>query len=120
MTLSKIFVGIAAALQLSFLVLEMFFWTKPTGLAVFKLNKEFAEQSKVLAMNQGLYNGFIAAGFIWALFHADPVAYYQLSIFFAACMFVAAVFGALTVSWSIIVVQGLPAALVLASIYFYW
>lgn len=120
MTISKIFVGLAAALQIGFMILEMFFWTKPLGRKVFGLKKEFAEQSKALAMNQGLYNGFIAAGFIWALLHSDPVAYYQLSIFFAVCMLIAGVFGAMTASWKIILVQGLPAALALASIYFYW
>lgn len=120
MTISKIFVGIAAALQIGFLILEIFFWTKPLGRKVFALKTEFAEQSKVLAMNQGLYNGFIAAGFIWALLHSDPIAYYQLSIFFASCMLIAGVFGALTASWKIILVQALPAALVLAAIVFYW
>lgn len=120
MTLSKIFVAIAAALQISFMILEIFFWTKTIGRKAFNLTNEFAEQSKVLAMNQGLYNGFIAAGFIWALLHSDPIAYYQLSIFFSSCMLIAGVFGAVTAGWKIILVQGLPAALVLASIIFYW
>ena len=120
MTLSKIFVAIAAALQLSFLVLEMFLWTKPIGRKVFNLKKEFAEQSKVLAMNQGLYNGFIAAGFTWALLHSDPRAYFQIALFFCACMFIAGVFGAATVSWKILLVQALPAALAAAAVYFYW
>lgn len=120
MTISKILVGIAAALQFYFMILEMFLWTKPLGRKAFGLTKEFAEKSKVLAMNQGLYNGFLAAGFVWALSHTDPIAYFQISLFFCACMFLAGIFGGLTASWKIIPVQALPAAIAAAAVYFYW
>lgn len=120
MTISKVLITVAAALQAWFMIMEMFLWTKPLGRAAFGLTKEFAEQSKVLAMNQGLYNGFIAAGFIWALLHSDPKAYYQIALFFCACMFIAGVFGGATASWKIILVQALPAALAAVAVYYYW
>lgn len=120
MSIARILLGVVAALQTWFMVLEMLFWTKPLGLKAFGLTQEFAEQSKVLAMNQGLYNGFIAAGFIWALFHQDPIAYFQIALFFCACMFLAGVFGAATANWKIALVQALPAALTAAAVYFYW
>ena len=120
MSISKILIGLAAALQFYFMILEMFFWTKPLGLKAFNLTKDFAEQSKTLAMNQGLYNGFIAAGFVWALLHEDPKAYFQISLFFCACMFIAGVFGGATASWKIIPVQALPAAAAALAVYFYW
>ncbi len=100
-------VALVAALHLFFLVLEMFFWTQPLGRKVFKLTPEFAEASKALAANQGLYNGFLAAGLLWGLAIGDA----PIQLFFLGCVVVAGVFGAATVGKKILFVQALPAAL---------
>ena len=105
--LSLILVGLVAALHLGFLVLEMFLWTTPTGRGVFGTDREFAERSKALAANQGLYNGFLVAGLVWGLVADDD----PVQLFFLACVVVAGVFGAATVSRRILWVQALPAAL---------
>lgn len=89
------------------LVLEMFLWTKPPGLRAFGLTPEFAEQTAVLAANQGLYNGFLAAGLIWALVRKD--AGFPLRVFFLSCVVIAGVFGAITAKPSILFVQAAPA-----------
>jgi len=94
-----------ALLHLYFLVLEMFLWTKPQGRATFGTDPEFAEASKTLAANQGLYNGFLAAGLVWGVL-ADR---YDVQIFFLACVIVAGVYGAATVNRRILLVQALPA-----------
>jgi putative membrane protein len=100
-----IVVGVVAALHLYFLVLEMFLWDTPTGRAAFGLEPEFSAQTKVLAANQGLYNGFLVAGLVWGL-----VAWRQdVQLFFLACVVVAGAYGAVTVSRKILVVQALPA-----------
>lgn len=108
-------VVLVALLHLWFLVLEMFLWTRPTGRKVFGLTPEFAEASKSLAANQGLYNGFLAAGLLWGAFLGD-VAIEQ---FFLGCVIIAGVFGAATASRKILWVQALPGlvalGLVLAS-----
>jgi putative membrane protein len=88
----------------------MFLWTNPFGLRTFHLTPEFAERSKNLAANQGLYNGFLAAGLIWGLLSPNGL---EIKIFFLACVIVAGVFGALTVSRRILFVQALPAVLAL-------
>lgn len=93
-----------------FLVLEMFLWRRPFGLRFFKLTQAFADESAALAMNQGLYNGFLAAGIAWGLIDWSP----PVLTFFLACVVVAGVFGGLTAKRSIIFVQGLPAAVTLA------
>ena len=112
---ADVLVGLVAALHLYFLVLEMFLWTTPTGRKVFGLDPAFAEESKALAANQGLYNGFLVAGLVWGLV-ADRT---DVKLFFLACVIVAGVYGAVTVSRRILVVQALPAlvafVLVLAS-----
>ncbi len=92
----------------------MFAWTQPRTRKAFGTNAEFAEASKGLAANQGLYNGFLAAGLVWALL-ASPLLQRPLVIFFASCVLVAAIYGGLTVKRSILVIQGLPAALCLLS-----
>lgn len=97
---------LVALLHVYFMVLEMFLWTKPTGLRVFGLTPEKAADSKTLAMNQGLYNGFLAAGLVWGLVREDP----GVQAFFLACVVVAGLFGAATVSRKILFVQALPAA----------
>ena len=97
--------------HLGFLVLEMFLWNTPTGMQVFGLTPEFAEQSTSLAANQGLYNGFLAAGLFWGLIHKGDA--FAIKIFFLTCVIVAGVFGALTAKASILVIQGAPAFIAL-------
>jgi putative membrane protein len=92
-----------------FLVLEMFLWTRPIGLKTFRNTLEKAQQSAVLAANQGLYNGFLAAGLLWGLLHPSPAVGLQIIVFFLACVAVAGVFGAVTVSKRILYIQALPA-----------
>jgi putative membrane protein len=104
--LANILVAVVALLHLGFLYLEMFLWDKPRGLRTFNMTAEVAKQSKTLAMNQGLYNGFLAAGLIWGLFEGDAV-----KIFFLSCVIIAGIFGALTVSKRIFYIQAIPAIL---------
>ena len=112
---ADIVVGLVAALHLYFLVLEMFLWDTPTGHKTFGLEPAFATESKTLAANQGLYNGFLAAGMVWGLVSDQTDA----KLFFLACVIVAGAYGAATVSSRILFVQALPAlvgfVLVLAS-----
>lgn len=103
--------------HIAFLVLEMFLWTKPQGRAVFRTTPEQAEQTKALAANQGLYNGFLAAGLLWAALIVPPYAK-TLAIFFLGCVIVAGIFGAATVNTRILFVQALPAAIALAAVLF--
>jgi putative membrane protein len=109
---ANILIAVVALLHLYFLVLEMLFWTKPLGRRVFATTAEFAAASKNLAANQGLYNGFLAAGLIWGLLLGD--AGFAIKLFFLGCVIVAGVFGALTVSRKILWVQALPAAIALS------
>src|ERR1700690_508092 len=109
---SLILVSLVAILHLFFLTLEMFLWTKPFGRRTFNLTPEFAQASKTLAMNQGLYNGFLAAGLIWSLFLGANG--YEVKIFFLLCVIVAGIFGAFTVSRRILWIQALPAVVALA------
>ena len=108
---SNIAIAFVAFLHLLFMVLEMFFWTRPLGLRIFGLKRELAEQTAVLAANQGLYNGFLAAGLIWALTSTGDTT--AKSIFFLGCVTVAGVFGALTANRSILFIQALPGAVAL-------
>jgi len=104
-------VALVALLHVWFLVLEMFLWDKPTGLRTFGHSAEHAAASKVLAANQGLYNGFLAAGLVWGLtLGSDGTA---VKVFFLACVIVAGVYGAATASRKILFVQALPAAIAL-------
>ena len=109
--LTNVLVGLVAALHVYFLILEMFLWDTPYGRKAFGLTPEFASASKALAANQGLYNGFLAAGLLWGLALGGAGA--AVKIFFLACVVVAGVFGAVTVSRKIIFVQALPAAIAL-------
>jgi putative membrane protein len=111
--LSSILVAIVALEHLYFLYLEMFAWTAPRTLKAFGNTKEGAEATKVLAANQGLYNGFLAAGLMWALFHPNSVVGFQLKVFFLLCVIIAAIYGGLTAKRSILLVQGGPALLAL-------
>ncbi len=106
--IANILTGIVALLHLYFLYLEMFLWDKPRGMKSFRMTEEQAKQSKTLAMNQGLYNGFLAAGLIWGIFAGDAV-----KIFFLSCVIIAGIFGAFTVSKRIFYIQALPAILAL-------
>jgi putative membrane protein len=106
---ANIVVAIVAFIHIYILVLEMFLWEKPAGLRTFGLTKEFAAASRVLAANQGLYNGFLAAGLIWGLFTGDT----HVQQFFLGCVLVAGVYGAITANARILWVQGAPAALAL-------
>ncbi|GAA2137512.1 DUF1304 domain-containing protein [Nocardioides koreensis] len=109
---ADVLVGLVAALHLYFLVLEMFLWTTPTGRRIFGLDPDFAERSRALAANQGLYNGFLVAGLVWGLV-ADRT---DVQVFFLGCVVVAGVFGAATVNRRILLVQALPGAVALAAV----
>jgi putative membrane protein len=99
---------VVAVLHIYFLVLEMFLWTKPAGRRVFRTTPEFAQASAALAANQGLYNGFLAAGLVWGV--SLGAAGFAIKLFFLGCIVVAGVFGAATVNKRILLVQALPAA----------
>lgn len=111
---ASILIGLVAVLHAYFLVLEMFLWDKPAGRKAFGLKADFAAQTKVLAANQGLYNGFLAAGLVWGLLQGD--AGQADKIFFLICVIVAGVFGAATASRKILFIQALPATLALAAL----
>jgi len=111
---ASIAVAFVAFLHLLFMVLEMFYWTKPLGRRIFGLKPELAKQTAALAANQGLYNGFLAAGLIWGL--ASPGNSTAISVFFLSCVIVAGVFGALTANRSILLIQALPGAIALTLI----
>jgi putative membrane protein len=111
--IAQVLVALVALLHAYFLVLEMFLWTKPAGRRAFGTTQEQAEQSKVLAMNQGLYNGFLAAGLVWGL--TLGAAGRSVVIFFLVCVIAAGVFGAATASRKILWVQALPGLLALVA-----
>lgn len=109
--IANVAVALVALMHLYFLILEMFFWNKPLGRRVFGLTPEFAQSTTALAANQGLYNGFLAAGLIWGIVLGP--AGYGIKIFFLGCIIVAGVFGAITVNRRILWVQALPGAVAL-------
>ena len=100
------------------MVLEMFLWTKPLGRKTFGLSKEDAENSKTLAANQGLYNGFLAAGLVLSFLVANPDTAFTLKVFFLACVALAGLYGGLTAKMSILFMQGVPAMIALALVLF--
>jgi len=102
--ISDVFVVITALLHFGFLYLEMFLWDKPFGMKIFRMTAEQAKLSKTLAINQGLYNGFLAAGLVWGLFAGDSV-----KIFFLSCVIIAGIFGTFTVNKRVFYIQALPA-----------
>jgi putative membrane protein len=106
---AAIAVVVVALIHIYILILEMFLWDKPAGLRTFGLSKEFAAASKTLAANQGLYNGFLAAGLLWGLSAGDI----RVQIFFLGCVLIAGVYGALTAAKKILFVQALPALIAL-------
>ena len=108
--LAIILVALVAIEHIYILVLEMFLWTTPRGMKAFGMKPDQAAQTKVMAANQGLYNGFLAAGLIWALVHPDAGVAFQLKLFFLGCVLVAGLYGGATASRKIFVIQALPAA----------
>lgn len=112
--LTTIVILLIALLHIYFLVLEMFLWEKPLGLKTFRNTPEKAAITKVLAANQGLYNGFLAAGLLWGLYlHSS-----EILTFFLICISIAGIYGALTAARKIIYIQGLPAMIALIILYF--
>ncbi len=107
----RIVVATVALLHIYFLVLEMFLWTKPKGLKIFGQKLEQAQASAKLAANQGLYNGFLAAGLAWGLLTSDPAQARAVEIFFLSCVTIAGLYGAYSVSRKILYVQAVPALL---------
>lgn len=112
--LTNILVAFVAALHIWFLVLEMFLWQKPIGRRIFRTTPAQAEMSAVLAANQGLYNGFLAAGLITSLFFSDATQMHSFQVFFLSCVIVAGLYGAYSVNRRIFVVQAFPALITLA------
>jgi putative membrane protein len=111
--IANILVALVALLHVYFLVLEMFLWTRPLGLKTFRNTPEKAADSAVLAANQGLYNGFLAAGLVWGLVQGAPGFSLEIKTFFLLCVIVAGIYGAATVSRRILYVQAAPAAIAL-------
>jgi putative membrane protein len=112
---SALLVAAVALEHLYILYLEMFAWTTPRVRRIFGTTPEFASESRALAANQGLYNGFLAAGLVWGLLHPDPAFGGQIQVFFLCCVLVAAIYGGLTAKRSILFVQGGPALLALVA-----
>lgn len=108
-SLANIFTFISAVTHVGILALEMFFWNHPLGQKIFSMTPEAAESSALLAVNQGLYNGFLAAGLFWGLLRDRT----DIKVFFLSCIVIAGIFGAITVKTSILFVQGLPALIAL-------
>ncbi|WP_208639275.1 DUF1304 domain-containing protein [Bradyrhizobium forestalis] len=115
--IANVLVALVAALHVFFLVLEMFLWDKPLGLKVFRNTPDKAAITKVLAANQGLYNGFLAVGLVWGLLQGNPAFAFQIKVFFLLCVIVAGAYGAATVSTRILIVQALPAAMALIALF---
>ena len=114
-SLADIAVFSVAILHIAFMALEMFFWNKPAGHKILRLKPEFASKTRTLAANQGLYNGFLAAGLVWSLM-AEQLAF-NLQLFFLSCVILAGVFGGITTSRLIIWVQALPGAFALLLVF---
>lgn len=112
-TITNSVIAVIAILHLGFLALEMFFWNHPVGRNVFKMTKEVSESSATLAANQGLYNGFLAAGLIWGLLSNE----FSVKLFFLSCVLVAGIYGGFTAKRSILYIQALPALLGLILLY---
>ncbi len=109
--LTTIAISIVILLHVLFLILEMFLWNTPFGRKTFGLKEEYAKQSAALAANQGLYNGFLAAGLLWGLLGSGD---FEVLIFFLSCIIIAGIYGALTTKRSILFLQAFPAAIAMA------
>ena len=114
--IGSILTGLVALIHVYILILEMFLWDTPRGRKAFGTTEEFSRASKVLAANQGLYNGFLAAGLFWGIWLGEPGD--PVKIFFLLCVAVAGIYGALTVSRRILFVQTVPAAIALVAVWF--
>ena len=110
---ANVLCGLVVVAHLGFMILEMFFWDHPVGHRIFSMTPEVAASSAVLAMNQGLYNGFLAAGLVWGLLSRRA----DVKYFFLGCVIVAGVFGAVTAKTTILFTQALPAALALVAVF---
>jgi putative membrane protein len=113
-TVAQILVALVALEHLGFLALEMFFWTSPYGLKAFAMTPEFAKASATLAANQGLYNGFLAAGLLWGLVSRQHG--FAFMTFFLGCVIVAGIFGGATAALKILYIQAIPAAVALLAV----
>lgn len=113
---AMVLVGLVALIHVYIVLLEMVWWTTPRGQKAFGLTPEFARETKVLAANQGLYNGFLVAGLVWGLVHPDPAVAWQIKLFFLACVAVAGLYGAATASRKILFIQTLPAVLAILAL----
>lgn len=114
--LANVLIAFVAIQHIGFLVLEMFLWNSPTGMKIFGTTPEFAGQSTVLAANQGLYNGFLAAGLIWGMMYTEGG--FAIKVFFLSCVVIAGIFGAVTAKPSILFVQAAPAFVALLLLWF--
>lgn len=112
-TIAKVLIALIAAEHLGILIMEMFFWDHPVGRGVFNLTPEFSAKTAYMAMNQGLYNGFLAVGLLWGLLAKKR----DVTVFFLLCVLVAGIFGAATVKSSILYVQAVPAFLALIAVW---
>ena len=110
---ANILIGFVALLHVGFLILEMFLWTKPFGRKTFRMTDEYAQASASLAANQGLYNGFLAAGLTWGLVVND----FSIKAFFLICVLIAGLYGGLTTKRTILYIQALPGLLALVALY---
>ena len=119
-TAALVVTGLVAALHIYFLVLEMFLWDKAPGLRAFGQTPEQAAATKTLAKNQGLYNGFLAAGLIWGMYQINTNWHFgfHILVFFLTCVIIAGIFGAATASRKILFVQALPALIALVLLHF--
>lgn len=115
MILANMLVALVAILHIGFLVLEMFLWNHPVGRRTFRMTAEYSQASAPLAANQGLYNGFLAAGLIWGLISGET----SLKTFFLICVIAAGIFGGLTAKRSILLMQALPGLLALIAVYLF-
>ena len=109
--ITYLLVALIAAEHLLFLVVEMFLWTRPLGLKMFNNSPEFAQRSKAMAANQGLYNGFLVAGLVWSLLAIGSDLSKPLMLFFTGCVIVAGLYGGYSISRKIYIVQALPAVI---------
>jgi putative membrane protein len=114
--ISLVLVGLVALEHVYILCLEMFLWTTPRARRIFGTTPEFARDSRALAANQGLYNGFLAAGLFWGMAHPNPQIGTQIQLFFLLCVLVAGIYGGITAKRSILFVQGGPALLALITV----
>jgi putative membrane protein len=119
MTLISALVALVAFLHFYFMILEMVFWQKPLGMKTFQMNATQAKATARLALNQGLYNGFLAAGLVASLCFADLNVVYHFQVFFLSCVVAAGISGGLTIGRKVFFVQALPALIALLLLLFY-